>query len=91
MLRKKISWKYVFIGIIMGFIYFVVVDPFAVVWKAWEYNYDKTLGAFWGPTVFEELLWAGLAFGIQGIVIPVLAEAEEKGKKFTKLFNIRKE
>jgi len=86
--RKQIARnrRFITLGFLLGICYFLVVDPWAVLWRAWEYNYRMTLGPFFGPTVAEEMLWAALAFSFAAIMVAVLAEAEEKGRRFTDIF-----
>lgn len=78
--------KTVFFGFAVGAIYFFIVDPFAVLWKAWQFNSAKTLAPFFGPTLVEELIWSVLAFGFASAIVRVLSEAEEKGIEFKSIF-----
>lgn len=81
----KITKSTLFWGFLAGAIYFFAVDPFAVVWKAWQFDSKKTLTPFFGPTLVEELVWSVLVFGFTALLVKILSEAEEKGIKFKNL------
>lgn len=83
--KKIIHKSTICLGFVVGAVYFFIVDPFAVVWQAWQFNPSKTLSTFFGPTLVEELIWSILAFGIVATLTRELSNAEEKGISFRKL------
>jgi uncharacterized membrane protein len=80
------NFKFIALSAFLGAVYFFIVDPFATVWGAWQFNYDRTIGINFGPSVVEELMWAILVFFVVGILVSVMGSAEEKNKSFKKLF-----
>jgi hypothetical protein len=82
---RRISIRALLLGLFIGTIYFFTVDPFAVIWRAWQFNPIKTLPPLFGPTLGEELFWSVLTFGFTAMLVRILSDAEEKGIKFKDL------
>lgn len=84
MMRYK---KLLFMSLIFGIVQFFLVDPVAIIWGAWGYDYSKTLGiTMIGNTVIEEFLWFVLLCVCMALITAVLAEKEEKKKTFKSFF-----
>lgn len=65
-----------------GIVGFFIVDPFAVIWGAWGYNYKTTLGVILpGGAVIEEIIWALFVSILLGCFVIVSAEREDKQNK----------
>jgi len=77
------------IGGLFGFVMFFIVDPIATYWKAWEWDYSKTVNILIGYSTFETIIWAILVCAAVALAVAVGAEKEEKGQPF-RLKNIFK-
>ncbi|MFZ3015895.1 MAG: hypothetical protein WA101_02760 [Minisyncoccia bacterium] len=71
-------WKFILISGFLGIIYFFIVDILATNWKAWEYDYTKTLGINFSKSVFEELIWMVLVWVTISILIEIYLERKEQ-------------
>lgn len=66
--------KFFLISGLLGVVYFFIVDLPAMAWRAWEFDYSKTLGVAFGKSVVEELVWVVLVFMTVAVIIEVLME-----------------
>ena len=71
---KKIFFrklKFILTSGFVGIIYFLLVDLPATKWKAWEFDYAKTLNIKIGSSVLEELIWIVLVFMAVALMIEI--------------------
>lgn len=68
------QWKFMLISAIAGIIYFFIVDLSATTWKAWEFDYARTLNITIGDSVIEELVWVILVFVTVALIIEIILE-----------------
>src|ERR1035437_2444428 len=78
---KEIIFKklhFVLMSGLFGAILVFIIDLPATNWKAWQYDYTKTLGINFGKSVFEELVWVILICMIVAIIIEIFFERQKK-------------
>ena len=80
--RKEIKKykKLIFYAALFGFFGYFLVEPLAVFWGAWGYDYSKTLGIKIGGSVIENLMWAVLLAPVVALTVAIWSDREKKKK-----------
>lgn len=77
----------VLFGAFLGLIAYFIGETLFMYWKAYWYDFDKTLGIRIGDSVLEILIWSILVPTVVAVVVVSCAEREEKKESiFTSFF-----
>lgn len=83
LLKKR---KFLLVSGFLGILLFFIVDPIAIYWGAWGYDYEKTLGVKLSYGVLEEMVFGILATMTVAAAICILEDTYQKGKSLRETF-----